>query len=676
MAVPNEIRDRAAELRERIEDASHRYHVLDAPTISDAEYDRLFKELGDLERSHEELRTPDSPTLKIGAPPLDGFDKVTHAVPMMSLENAKSEDDFRDWTERLRRRLGDDAPDKFVLSAEPKLDGISMSITYENRVLVQAATRGDGETGEDVTANVRTIRGLPLRLHLDAPARVEVRGEVYVTKAAFETFNSQRTEAEGRYVNPRNFAGGSLRQLDSKITARRPLRIALYQLVGAEEMGLATQAEALDRLEAWGLPVPRDWFRQCASEDEASAWFTKLEGSRSDIPFEVDGMVLKVDAIPLWAPLGARSRTPRWAVAWKFQAQEETTTLNDIIVSVGRTGALTPVAILEPVFVGGVTVTHASLHNHDEIDRLDVRVGDTVVVQRAGDVIPKVVKVIVGARTGEPERFRFPDRCPACDTPAVEVEDEVVVRCPNPDCNAKVKARIRYFASQDALDIQGLGEKLVDQLVDEGHVKTPADLFRLDVATLAGLERMGEKSAENLVAALDRARQTTLPRLVCGLGIRHVGEVVADILAVEGRTLEGLGAMDEEILAAIDGVGPVVAKSLRAWFYEPRHAALVSDLAAVGISYPEPERATAGALLDGMTAVVTGTLPELSRRDAQALLKQSGAKVASSVSKSTSFLLAGEKAGSKLKKAEELGVPILDERAILAWLNGGPSPLP
>ncbi|NRA97259.1 MAG: NAD-dependent DNA ligase LigA, partial [Planctomycetes bacterium] len=425
MAVPDEIRKHAAELRARMEDASRRYYVLDAPTISDAEYDRLLKELEELERAHEELRTPDSPTQKIGATPLDSFHKVRHAVPMMSLENAKSAEDFHEWVERLRRRLGDDAPDAFVLSAEPKLDGISMSVTYQDGVLVQAATRGDGETGEDVTANVCTIRGLPLKLQGDFPARVEARGEVYVMKDAFETFNSKRTEEEGRYVNPRNFASGSLRQLDSKVTAQRPLRIALYQLVGAEEMDLATQTEALDRLESWGLPVPRKWFKRCAAEDEAAAWFEDLEGSRAHIPFEVDGMVVKVDAIPLWATLGARSRTPRWAVAWKFQAQEETTTLNDIIISVGRTGALTPVAILEPVFLGGVTVAQASLHNQDEIERLDVRVGDTVVVQRAGDVIPKVVKVILEARTGKPKRFRFPDRCPVCDTRAVEVEDEV-----------------------------------------------------------------------------------------------------------------------------------------------------------------------------------------------------------------------------------------------------------
>ena len=674
MAVPEDARRRAEELRAQIEKANHDYHVMDAPTISDAAYDRLFRELLRLEEAHAELSTPDSPTRKVGAPPLEGFSKVTHAVPMMSLANAKSEEDFREWVERLRRRLGDEAPEHFVVSAEPKLDGISISIIYEDGLYTQAATRGDGETGEDVTENVRTIRGLPLRLTDGAPGRLEVRGEVYVTKSDFETFNARRSEEEGRFVNPRNFTGGSLRQLDSRITAERPLRVALYHLVGADDMGLATQSDALDKLEAWGLPVPRDWFRRCGTEDEAAAWFEKLETGRAEIPFEVDGMVLKVDDIALWKPLGARSRTPRWAVAWKFQAQEETTTVNDIVISVGRTGALTPVAVLDPVFVGGVTVEHASLHNQDEIARLDVRVGDRVVVQRAGDVIPKVTKVIIEARTTEPPRFVFPDRCPICDTAVQEIEGQVIVRCPNPDCPAKVKARIRHFASQDALDVAGLGEKLVEQLVDEGHTKTPADLFRLDVALLASLERMGTKSAENLVAALEKARTTTLPRLLFGLGIRHVGQTVAEILAVESGTLEKLATLDEETLAAIDGVGPIVAASLCAWFGEPRHQALVADLTSVNVNYPEPVRKTAGALLDGLTAVVTGTLPGLSRKEAQTLLKDHGAKVASGVSRNTSFLLAGEKAGSKLKKAEELGVPVLSEESVLTWIESGARP--
>lgn len=674
MSVPADVKKRARELRELLEKANRDYYVLDAPTISDAEYDRLFKELQDLEEQHRELRSPDSPTQKVGAPPLDAFTKVTHQVPMMSLANAKSEEDFREWIERIRRRLGDDAPESLALSAEPKLDGISISIVYEDGLYAQAATRGDGETGEDVTENVRTIRGLPLRLTDGPSGRLEVRGEVYVTKSDFEAFNAKRSEEEGRFVNPRNFTGGSLRQLDSRITAERPLRVALYQLVGAEDMGLATQTEALDTIESWGLPVPRRWFRRCATEDDAAAWFAKLERGRADIPFEVDGMVLKVDEVPLWAILGSRSRTPRWAVAWKFQAQEETTTVEDIIISVGRTGALTPVAVLEPVFVGGVTVENASLHNQDEIDRLDVRVGDRVVVQRAGDVIPKVTKVIVEARETELPKFEFPIRCPICDSDVEVTEGQVVVRCPNPDCPAKVKARIRHFASQDALDIQGLGEKLVEQLVDEGHVKTPADLFRLTVEEVAALDRMGTRSAENLIGSIENAKSTTLPRLLFGLGIRHVGEVVAEILAIETGSLERLAELDDVTLAAIDGVGPIVAQSLCQWFSVPAHQDLVRDLVAVGVTYPQPVRESAGSLLDGLTAVVTGTLPTLSRKDAQALLKQHGAKVASGVSRNTSFLLAGEKAGSKLKKANELGVPVLSEESLRAWLETGSRP--
>ena len=674
MVVPEHLRDRAAELRALIEEANHRYHVLDDPSISDAEYDRLFTELEHLEEAHPELRTPDSPTRKVGAAPLDDFTRVKHAVPMMSLQNAKSEDDFRDWVERMRRRLGDEAPERFVLSAEPKLDGISMALVYEDGVLIQAATRGDGEHGEDVTANVRTIRELPLRLRGEAPARVEVRGEVYVAKDDFEAFNANRTEEEGRYVNPRNFAGGSLRQLDSKVTAGRPLRIAVYQLVGCEDLGLTTQAEALDQIERWGLPIPRSWFRVCDTEDDAVTWFRSLESQRAAVPFELDGMVLKADTIQLWSALGARSRTPRWAVAWKFQAQEETTVLKDIEVSVGRTGALTPVAVLDPVFVGGVTVVHASLHNQDEIDRLDVRIGDTVVVQRAGDVIPKITKVVTSARTGEPETFRLPDTCPVCSTAVVESPEEVVVRCPNPDCPAKIKGRIRHFSSPGALDIQGLGTKLVDQLVDDGHVRTPADLFRLEAATVAGLDRMGEKSADNLVNALKAARETTLPRVIYGLGIRHVGEVVAELLAVESRSLVKLGDEDEDALAAIDGVGPIVARSVCEWFREPAHRELARDLENM-MSYPEPERPTSGAPLDGMTVVVTGTLPGLSRKDATKLLKANGAKVASAVSGGTDFLLAGEKAGSKLKKAEALGVRVLSEAQLLRWLEGAPSTL-
>lgn len=677
MTGKDDAKARVAELTAALNEANHSYYVLDAPTISDAKYDGLLKELEALEREHPTLADADSPTQRVGAAPLDEFRKAPHAVPMMSLENIKSAEEFAEWVERTRRHLGEQAPETFAYSAEPKLDGISVSLTYAEGRLVRAATRGDGAVGEDITQNVRTIKGLPLVLRASAPPeRVEIRGEVYVTKADFEAFNAARTEDEGRYVNPRNFAGGSLRQLDSRITAERPLRVALYAMAQTADLDVASQEDVLALLAEWGLPHVAAWNASCPSDAEVVAHYEHLEAKRQAMPFEADGMVVKVSAHALQKSLGSRSRTPRWAVAWKFPAQEEMTTLSDIHISVGRTGALTPVAVLEPVFVGGVTVTSASLHNQDEIERLDVRIGDRVVVQRAGDVIPKVVKVITEARQGRPRRYRMPADCPVCGTAAVKEEDEVVARCPNFDCPAKVKGRIRHFASQDALNIEGLGEKLVDQLVDAELVRTPADLFRLDLDTLAGLERMAEKSAQNLLDSFERARTTTLGRLLYALGIRHVGEVVADIVAVHAGSVEGLLAMDEETLCGIHEVGPVVAQSLRAFLDVPANVAVLQDLLSVGVKYPPPEPPRGGGgVLDGLTAVVTGTLPTLSRKQATNLLKEHGAKVGSGVSKKTTFLLAGEKAGTKLKKAEELDIPVVEEEAFLAWLDGGPSPL-
>ena len=675
MSGSKSVAQRIAELREILRDASYRYYVLDAPSLSDAEYDRQFRELQELEAAHPELDDPDSPTHRVGAPPLDAFAKVRHGEPMLSLENAKDRAEFQAWVERVRRRLGDDAA--LAFHAEPKIDGIGMSLTYVGGRLETAATRGDGTVGEDVTANVRTIKAVPLQLRTDQPPpRIEIRGEVFVTKEDFERFNAGRSEEEGRYVNPRNFAGGSLRQLDSRITAQRPLRIALYHAVPAEAVGAATQRDLVHALQEWGLPVTERWNRLCADPEAVIAHYEHLAIHRDDLPFEADGLVVKIDDLELQRKLGARSRTPRWAIAWKFAAREEATILTDIEVSVGRTGALTPVAVLEPVFVGGVTVTSATLHNQDEIERLDVRPGDRVLIQRAGDVIPKVIKVLDPERKGRGKPFRFPEACPVCATPVVEDPEQVVMRCPNLACPAQIKARIRHFASADALDIEGLGEKLVDQLADRGLVHDPADLFGLDAETLAGLERMGEKSAANLVEALDRARTTTLGRLIFALGIRHVGAVVAEILARHARSLEGLMAMDEETLQEIDEVGPIVARSLRSFLDVPANRAQLDALIAAGVRYPEPEMPSIGeGTLAGMTAVVTGTLPSLSRKEAEALLKEHGAKVASGVSKKTTFLLAGEKAGSKLAKAEKLEVKVLSEEKLRAWLEGGPSPL-
>lgn len=678
MSASSKDRQRVEELRRQIEEANYNYYVLDAPTISDAEYDRLFRELEELERKHPDLDRPESPTHRVGAPPLEEFETVRHAVPMLSLNNAKDEQEFRDWVKSLDRILGEDAPETWVFSCEPKLDGISVSILYRDGLYTQAATRGDGELGEDITENVRTIRGLPLRLKGEPPREVYVRGEVYVTKEDFETFNARRSKKEGRYVNPRNFAGGSLRQLDSRITAKRPLRIAAYSVARTGSLGVARQSEVLEALEGWGLPGVRDWTRTCRGVEQTLEHFRKLEEQRNAFPFEADGMVVKVDDLGLQRTLGVRSRSPRWAVAWKFAARQETTLLKDIHISVGRTGALTPVAVLEPVFVAGVTVTSASLHNQDEIDRLDARIGDRVVVERAGDVIPKVVKVISEARREDLRRYRMPRECPACGSEAEQEEDEVVARCPNVVCPARVKATILHFASKDALDIDGLGDKLVDQLVDKGLVRSPADLFRLDRETVAGLDRMAEKSADNLVRALDKARNTTLPRLLYALGIRHVGQVVAETLAAHAGSLQGLAKMQEEELEEIPEIGPAVAASVRAFLQNEANQELIRDLERVGVTYPEPgprEGSGGPALLEGHTAVISGTLEELSRKEAADLLKRHGAKVTGSVSKKTTFVLAGENPGTKVAKARDLDIPVIDEQQLQDWLGGGPSPL-
>ena len=670
--------ERIQELRRLLTEASHRYYVLDDPSLSDAEYDRLFKELLELEERHPELATPDSPTQKVGAPPREGFQKREHRVPMLSLENIFDESEFAAWLGRIRRRLDDKAPDEIAISAEPKLDGISMSIVYKEGLFAHATTRGDGVTGEDVTENVRTIRGLPLRLRMESPPKmIEVRGEVYVPRSAFRAFNDKRSEEEGRYANPRNFAGGSLRQLDSRITAERPLSIALYSLADARELGLSTQSEVLSFLNGLGLPTAARYGKRCVTSEEVSEHYHHLVAHRTDIPFDVDGMVLKVDDLELWDRLGTRSRTPRYAAAWKLPAQEEATDLLGIEVSVGRTGALTPVAVLAPVFVGGVTVTSASLHNQDEIDRLDVRVGDRVLVQRAGDVIPKVVKVFREHRSDKEPPFQIPDECPECGTPVQKDADEVVVRCPNADCPAQVRARIRHFTSKDALDISGLGEKLVDQLVDRKLVRTPADLFALDVESIEAMDRMGKKSAENLIAAIGEARGTSLARLLFGLGIRHVGASVAEAIAARIPQFTAILTISEDELNEVPDVGEIVASSVLEWRSLDQNVALVHALAETGLD-PKTEVVVSkeDALLAGYTAVVTGTLPTLSRKDATSLLKEHGAKVGSGVSSKTTFLLAGEKAGSKLKKAETLGVPVIDEAQILEWIATGVSPLP
>jgi DNA ligase (NAD+) len=508
---------------------------------------------------------------------------------------------------------------------------------------------------------------------MPAPPSMEVRGEVYVSKDDFARFNAKLPEDEEPYANPRNFAGGSLRQLDPRVTAARPLRIVLYSIPLAEGLDPGSQSGAIAALRAFGLPVADPWNAVCASADEVAAAYRRIESRRDAIAFEIDGMVVKVDAFELQRKLGMRSRTPRWATAWKFPAREGETTLRDIQVSVGRTGVLTPFAVLEPLPLSGVVITTATLHNQDEVDRLDARPGDRVIVARAGDVIPKVVRVIPGPGR-RPAPFRLPASCPSCGAAVTRDEDEVALRCPNPACPAQVKGRVRHFAGTNAVDVDGLGEKLVDQLVERGLVTTPADLFRLDVETLAGLERMGEKSAANLVAALERAKTRPLGRFIYGLAIRHVGEVLAAIVAEHAGSLTRFRALTEEELRSVPEVGEIVAASIASWLRNPDNQAMLDAMEAAGVSPEPPSRRAASGVLSGMTGVVTGTLPTLSRQEAESMIRGSGAKLGSSVSRHTTFLLAGEKAGSKLKKAQDLGVPVIDEPAFLAWVQGGPKP--
>lgn len=664
---------RAAELFRLLHEASRRYYSTENPVLADAEYDRLLRELGDIEAAHPELQRPDSPTQRVGAEPLNVFAPARHVAPMLSLENARDESEFT----AFAGRCGNAAED-LDWCLEPKLDGVSISLTYVDGLLVRAATRGDGETGEDVTANARTIRSLPLRLdaaeaHL--PARLEIRGEVFVNSADFNRFNDSRNEDEGRFMNPRNFASGSLRQLDPKLTAARPLRIALYTLVDSERHGLSSQWQTLEQLRRWGLPVELKHCRRVRGTAAVCARFKELSEGRDTLPFEIDGMVVKLDSFRLQEELGFRARTPRWAVAWKFPPREEATDLLGIEVSVGRTGTLTPVAVLAPVMLGGVMVASATLHNAEEIERLDARVGDRVIVQRAGDVIPKITQVLRDLREQPLLPFRMPAHCPSCGTKAVQDSDEVALRCPNADCPAQREARILHFASVDAMDIRGLGEKLVKQLVAEQIVRTPADLFRLKPEVLEALERMGPRSAEKLVQTIAAAKTRELPRFLFALGIRHVGAVVAENIARACGSVDALRQATREQLEAIPGVGEVVAASSVDWMSRKPNQDLLLDLAASGVVPPTLRRTQQSAILAGCTAVVTGTLEGLDRRAAEELLQLHGAKVTGSVSAKTSFVLAGAEAGSKRTKAEALGVPVLDLATLQAWLAGGPTPL-
>lgn len=655
---------RAAELREEIRRHDYNYHVLDAPVISDFEYDELFRELVRIEEAHPELRTEDSPTQKVGAAPVSDFGTIEHSVPMLSLDNVTSPGELREWEERLKNHLKDPEAEIAWL-VEPKYDGVAVESVWVDGVYTTGSTRGDGVTGEDVTEQLRTVRSLPLRLRDEdraPPARLEARGEVMMSLAEFEKLNRRLTEeGQSPYANPRNLTAGSIKQKDPKVTASRALEVVFYSVGRLEGAEAATQADLLALFGSLGLRTS-NLAKACPDMDAVVARIEELGGMRDELPFEIDGAVVKVEDRALQERLGVRSRSPRWAVAFKFAARQGTTRVEDIFVSVGRTGALTPVAALEPVAIGGVTVSRVTLHNRDEMNRLGVRIGDRVLVERAGDVIPKVVKAIEDERTGDEREFAWPDGCPVCGTPVREDPEEVAVYCPNIACPAQRKARLRHFASRRAMDVEGLGEKLVDQLVDRGIVEDPSDLYALDAATLADLERMGEKSAENLVAALAASKETTLSRFLFALGPRHVGEATARTLARELGTLEAVMDADEEALVDVPDVGPIVAKAIRDFFDEEENRAVVDKLLAAGVKpAEEPREALPESPIAGMTIVFTGALENLSRDEAKMLAIRLGAKAAGSVSKRTDLVVAGPGAGSKRKKAEELGIEIVDE---------------
>jgi DNA ligase (NAD+) len=686
---------RAAELREQLHHHGHKYYVLDAPTIPDAEYDRLFKELQAIEAAHPELLTPDSPTQRVGGKPLDSFASVKHAVPMLSIrtETDTEASGAEAFDTRIRKELALTEADPLVdYVAELKFDGLAMSLRYENGVLVQAATRGDGEMGEEVTQNIRTIGQIPLRLPNDAPKVLEVRGEVYMARGDFEALNERQRariaageKGEKTFVNPRNAAAGAVRQLDPTIAAQRPLSFFAYSLIlppkteeglgtilekyldGLIHYDIHTQGKALDKLREWGFPVC-EHTEVVKGSAGLVAFHQKIAQLRDALPFDIDGVVYKVNDIQKEARLGFVTREPRWAVAHKYPAQEQLTTVQAIEVQVGRTGKLTPVAKLAPVFVGGVTVTNATLHNEDEARRKDVRVGDTVVVRRAGDVIPEVVSVVLEKRLQDAQIFTMQHECPVCGSPAVREEGEADYRCTGGlFCSAQRKQAILHFAHRRAVEIEDLGDKLVEQLVDAGVVKTLPDLYRMGFTALVTLDRMAEKSANNVLASIEKSKQTTLPRFLFGLGIRHVGEATAKELVRHFGKMDAIMDATVDQLLQVADVGPIVALSLRTFFDQPHNREVVEQLRACGVTWTEGEP-TAGASLPlaGQTFVLTGTLPTLSRDQAKDMLEALGAKVAGSVSKKTHCVVAGAEAGSKLDKAQELGIKVLDEAGLLA----------
>lgn len=663
---------RIRELREEINLHNRRYYIDNDPLISDRAFDALLRELEELEARFPDLDDPNSPTHRVGGAPLEAFQTRAHRTPMLSLQNTYAEEEVREFDARIRRRIAITGPIPYVV--ELKIDGVAVALHYAAGAFVRGLTRGDGERGDDISSNLRTIRGLPLSLDHSAgrlPDELEVRGEVYFTRTAFRALNESRAEiGEKRFANPRNAVAGTLKLLDPRAVASRPLSIFLYQIAAQSGPGPATQQAALATLRVWGLPV-NPHAERVAGIDEALALFRAWAARREALDYDTDGMVLKVDDLSLYPALGATAKAPRWGIAYKFETEHATTVVRSIAVQVGRTGAVTPVAELEPVELLGTVVKRATLHNADEIARLDVRIGDTVTIEKGGEIIPKVTGVLTARRTGREKRFRFPTACPVCAQPLEQGEGEVTIRCVNPHCPAQLKARLRHFAGRGAMDIEGMGGALIDQLVERGMVKDLADLYHLEPAELAGLERMGEKSASNLRRALDGSKTQSLARFIFGLGIRHVGTGAARILARAYGSLGKLRAADEEELAALHEIGPVLAASVTTYFAQPETRRLLARLAEAGVAPPKEEVSTSNdAALANRTFVLTGTLPSMTREQARELIEAAGGRVTSSVSKKTDYVVAGADPGSKLDKAEKLGIEVLAEADLRRLLGG------
>jgi len=659
-------------LREKIEYHNYRYYILDDPEVSDAEYDHLLQRLLHIESKYPELIIPESPSQRVGAPIVGGFNPVKHSIPMLSLENGFSDKEVKEFEKRIRRLL--EYPHTITYTVEPKLDGLAVELIYENSILTTASTRGDGYIGEDITSNAKTIRSIPLRLlsprdSPKLPEHIEVRGEIYMEKKAFRQLNKEREkQGEALFANPRNAAAGSVRQLDPHTTANRPLMFFSYGIGKVSGWVFTSQIELLTTLNTWGVRVNTEHIKECANIDEAIAHCKYLEGIKHDLPYEVDGAVIKVNSLAMQKTLGEKSRSPRWALAYKFEPTQATTKISTIDVQVGRTGALTPVAHLQPVEVGGVKVSRATLHNQDEIKRKDIKEGDTVIIQRAGDVIPEVVKVIKAKRTGKEKPFHMPDRCPVCGSELVSPGDEVVIRCNNPVCPAQVTGKIKHFVSKDAMDIDGLGDKLVDQLAIRGLIKDAADIYHLTLENLIPLDKMAEKLANNILTAINNSKKTTLSKFIYSLSIRHVGEHVATVLAEKFRRFDSLQKAREEDLLSIKEIGPEIADSILSYFSNEKNIFFITRLFEAGITIEEmpiEKQLFESHPFSGKLFVLTGTLTTLTRTEAKKFIQEKKGKVSASLTRKTDYLVAGKSPGSKLTKAKDLSVTILNEDEFL-----------